>query len=174
MGHTGALPTVHKEGTDNQSGSGPLGQSSYIQRALATSRGEGRLGKEGTNNQTNRSHAMGQTGALPTVHTEGTDNQSDSVPLGHCLLYIQRALATSWGEGRLDKEGTNNQIVHTEWGRLGHCQLDIQRTHTTSCGEETLGTESTYNQTDMGHTQWGTVNCTEDTYNQSDMGILWY
>ena len=48
----------------------------YIQRAQTISQSGGRLEQS-------------------TVHTEGTDNQSDKGSLGHCLLYIKRALATS-------------------------------------------------------------------------------
>ena len=84
VGHTGALSTVHTECTGNQPG-------------------EGRLGTEGTDNQTD------------------SGNQSDRGVLG--LLYIQRALTTSLGEGRPDTEGTNNQ---TDRGTKGHCLLYIQ------------------------------------------------
>ena len=51
-------------------------------------------------------HRVGHTGALSMVHTEGIDNQSDWGTLGHCLLYIQKALAPSRGGERL---GTDNQ-----------------------------------------------------------------
>ena len=61
----------------------------------------------------------GHTGS--TVHTERTDNQSNRSPLRHCLLYIQRVLATSLGEGRLGTEGTDNQRDrgYTQWKHWG-------------------------------------------------------
>ena len=43
---------------------------------------------------TDMGHTQWGTGALSTVHTEGTYNPSDRGPLGHCLLYIQRTLTT--------------------------------------------------------------------------------
>ena len=48
VGHIRALSTVHTEDTDNQSDRHPLDR--HVQRALATSRREGRLGTEGTEN----------------------------------------------------------------------------------------------------------------------------
>ena len=58
---------------------GPLGHYLlYVHRVLATSHGGGRLG---TDNQTDR----WDTGALSTVHTEGTDNLSSRGLLGHYL-----------------------------------------------------------------------------------------
>ena len=96
-----------------------------------------------TGNQPDRGH----TGALSTVHTEGTDNQPDWGPLGHCQLYIQRALITrptgdthSGALSTVHREGIDNQSDrgHT----VGHCQLYIQRAQTTS---------------QTGDTQWGTV-----------------
>ena len=101
MGQTGALCTVHTKGTDNHSNRDTMGRCLlYIQRALATSH----LGTEGTDNQTGKGRTKwgAHSGALSTVHNEGTDNQSDRCTLGHCLLNIQRELATSqtgehWG-----------------------------------------------------------------------------
>ena len=56
-------------------------------------------------NQTGGTHSGSYTGAPSTVHTEGTDNQSDRHKLGHCLLYIQR-------EGRIGREGTDNSQTY--------------------------------------------------------------
>ena len=74
--------------------------------------------------------------------------------LGHCLLYIQRALATRLVGRRLSTEGTDNHtdrgthggahtVGHTCWATLGQYQLYIQRAETTS----QIGA------------QWGTVYC---------------
>ena len=83
------------------------------------------------------------------VHCQlGTGNQSYTGTLGHCLLYIQRTLATSWRRGggtHWDILG-HSQFVHKEgslWcqqptGTLGHCQL---------------GTDNN----SVGHCQWGTL-----------------
>ena len=72
---------------------------------------------------------VGLTGALPVVQTEDMYRQPvRQDPLRHCILYIQRALATSWGEGRLGTEGTDNQSQST----LGYCELYTQRAQTTS------------------------------------------
>ena len=75
-----------------------------------------------------------------TVGTEGTDNQTDRGTLGHCLLYIHRALETNQGEGRVNTKGTDNHTDsgHTHWGTLvcvncthkGHRQADRQQAHT--------------------------------------------
>ena len=106
---------------------------------------------------------MGHTGAPSTVHTEGTDNQSDGGTLGHCQLCIQRAQTTRQGVHPVGHTGALS-TVHTEgidnqpdWGTLGHCLLYIQKALATSRGGERLGTD---NQTDwggttsqMGHTQ---------------------
>ena len=56
---------------------------------------------------------------------ESTSNQTDRNPLGHCLLYIHRALATNQQEGRLRRKGTYNQTDsrHTQWDTLGYCEL---------------------------------------------------
>ena len=70
------------------------------------------------------------TGAMPTVHRDTADNQSESVPLGHCLLYIQRALITSQGGGGLEQRAqTARQSRGTDsvaqWGTIncrGHLQ----------------------------------------------------
>ena len=87
------------------------------------------------------------TGALSTVHTDSTYNQSDRAQLGHCLLYIQKAL------GREDTKKTRQTgaltVGHTgalptnqsNRGPLGHCLLYLQRAQTTS---------------QTGGTQWGT------------------
>ena len=49
--------------------------------------------------------------------SESTDKQIDRGTLRHCLLYIQRALATNREEGRLGVEGTDNQTDRrlTQW-----------------------------------------------------------
>ena len=69
MGHTGALSTVHTEGTDNHSNRGHTvghtGVVNYIQRA-----------------QTTRQTGVTHFGALSTVHTESTDNQTGSTQWG--------------------------------------------------------------------------------------------
>ena len=106
--------------------------------------------------------------AEDTRQTEGTHSGAHwgSGTLEHCLLYIQRALATSWlGWRRLGTGGTDNQThrVHITVGHagalstvstegtdnqsdwvhtVGRCQLYIQRAQTTS---QTRGT------------QWGTL-----------------
>ena len=43
------------------------------------------------------------------MYTEGTVKQSYRGRLGHCLLYIQRALATRRMGGRLGTEDIDNQ-----------------------------------------------------------------
>ena len=107
---------------------------------------------EGTDNQTDRGHT--QWGTLSTVHTEGTDNQTDRDTLGHCICYLQRALATSRGWGGLGTEGRDNQ---TDRGILGYCLLYIERALTTNCGERRQGPEGKDNQTDREHRQWSTL-----------------
>ena len=71
--------------------------------------------------------------------------------MGLCLLYLQKTVATSWGEERLDTESTDNQTDrgHTQWGTLGHLQkyAYIQRTQT---ARQTWA-------------HWGTVYCTYST-----------
>ena len=91
-GPTRALSTVHTEGTDTQ----PVGTGA------AGHRGDRQPDKQGANR-------VRHTGTLLTVCTEGSDNQPDRGTLGYCLLYIQRALASSWCGGRLGTEGTDNQ-----------------------------------------------------------------
>ena len=61
----------------------------------------GGLGTEGTDNHTDMGPTKWGThsGTLLTVHTEGTNNQSDRATQGHCLLNIQMAMVTSWGGG---------------------------------------------------------------------------
>ena len=97
---------VVTEGTYNQTDRGhtqwdTLGYCHLnIQRAQTTSQTGGR--QWGTINCTYRGHRQpvrqgADSGALPTVHTEGTDNQSDRSTLGHSQLYIQRALVTRQG-----------------------------------------------------------------------------
>ena len=90
---------------------------------------------EGTGNQTYREHTQWGTGALTTVHTQihrAQTTKSDKGTLRHCLLYIQREMAASRWDGRLGTEGTDNQTDrgHTQWDTLGHCQLYIQRAQT--------------------------------------------
>ena len=92
---------------------------------------------------------------------------SDRGPLGHCVLYIQKAQTTrqpdrhghtQWGTlGHT--EGTNNQ---SDRGQLGHCILYIQRALATSQAGGRLGTEGTDNQSDRGHAigHSEAVNCT--------------
>ena len=71
-------------------------------------------GIEGTETQTDRGHTVGHTGALSTVQTEGTDNQSDGPNSG--------ALSTAHSEAidnQSDREHTlahcgSQLTVHTE------------------------------------------------------------
>ena len=78
-------------------------------------------------------HTVGHTGALPTVHTERTDNQSDKGhKVGHCQLYIQRTQTTSMQEHTVGHTGAINCTYR------GHTQPDMEYS--------------------VGHT--GTVNCT--------------
>ena len=121
VGHTGVMSAVHTEGTDNQSGRGPLGNCQlYIQRALTTSREK--AGKAG-----HRGHRqlVGQcpTGVLSSVHTVGTGNHlGEAGEAGHR------------GHRQPDRQRTHI-VRHT--GPLEHCQLYIQRAHTS----QTRGTQ---------------------------------
>ena len=78
--HSGAhwaLPTVNIEGTDNQSDRGHTVRFRGHGQPISQ---EHRVGHTGAVNCTYRGHIQpyrqGHTKALPTVHTEGTDNQS--------------------------------------------------------------------------------------------------
>ena len=110
----------------------------YIERAMTTRWRAGRLGTEGTDNQMDRGYTQCKTlGHWDTVNSTHVGHRQPA--LRHCLLYIWMAMATSQGEGKLGKEGTDNQTDrgHTQWGTLGHCQIY---------------TEGTGDQSDRGHT----------------------
>ena len=146
MGHTGALSTVYTEGNGNQPE-------------------EGRLGTEGTDNQTERRYTQwgtlyrghrqpvcalciyrghrqpvrqGPTGALSTLHIEGTDNQPAGGEAG------QR------GHIQLGRQGAHT-VGHI--GALEHCQLYIQRARNQSDRGHTVGLSRAVNCTYRGHRQ---------------------
>ena len=135
QGPTGKLSIVHTEGTGNQPGRGKAGHRWNKQpdrQGAHTVRHTGALGQCQLYIQ--RALTTSQTGvhleALPTVHREGTGNQSMWVrlgaegtvnqtdrghTLGHWRLYIQRTQTTSptgaqWGTIYSPLEGTGNQL----------------------------------------------------------------
>ena len=96
------------EGTDNQSDRGTLGTVYCTERSLATSWGE--WGWAQTTRQTGEtlSGAHGDTGALSTVYIEGTDNQSDR---GHIVGHSGAVNCTFRGHRQSVSQGAHDSAT---------------------------------------------------------------
>ena len=78
MGHSGAISTVHTEGTGSQSDGTHWDTIYCTYRGHCQPAGEvSWLGTEDRQPDRQGSHTMGHTGELSTVHTEDINHQSD-------------------------------------------------------------------------------------------------